>query len=264
MKTPARSCLLMAVLVAAVLPVPARAGQPLETETARFLKPGGFEVEGGLEYQTSTAGTESAVPLAVEYGITDRLGILVEPVPFTGIHDKGLRRRSGIGDVEVTVDALAIRERSSSPALAVAGEAKIPTAKDRRIGSGKVDFTFYLIGSKRLGRWDTHLNLGYGFIGKPPGAQVNNIEVYALAEEFHWTSRWDLVAEVFGSTAALEGGDSGTVSGESSLTPEIGGAETVGSLGVRFKPIAGTTYTLGLTYDNNNAFQVHPGVTLSW
>ena len=142
---------------------------------------------------------------------------------------------------------------------------KIPTATNDRIGSGKTDVTLYLIASKLLGRWDTHLNVGYAFIGAPAGTQVNNTQTFAIAEEFRLNQRWTLVGEVFGNTAALpEGGESGTGSGESSITPEIGGAETVGSLGVRFLDSPRRIWTLGLSYDNNSAFLIHPGFTLLW
>lgn len=49
----------------------AQAGQPLETESARLMKPGTFKIEEGFERQTSAAGTELATPFAVEAGLTD-------------------------------------------------------------------------------------------------------------------------------------------------------------------------------------------------
>ncbi len=60
----------------------------LETETARPLGRGVFEVSGNFEYQTSSEGREAAVPFAAEYGLTDRLELLVEPVAWTAIRPK--------------------------------------------------------------------------------------------------------------------------------------------------------------------------------
>ena len=60
----------------------ARAGQPLETETTRVLKSHQFEIEAGFEHQRSSGGSESASPFAFGYGLTDRLEVLVEPVPL--------------------------------------------------------------------------------------------------------------------------------------------------------------------------------------
>jgi hypothetical protein len=246
-------------------PAAAFAGQPLETESTRLLRPGSFEVEVGFEHQRSGDGTESAVPLAVEYGVSSRLELLVEPVVYNRIHDKGARSQTGIGDVEATATSLLLREKRGLPSVALAGEVKIPTAKNTRIGSGETDYSLYLIGGKRLGRWDTQVNVGYTLVGAPPGTSVQNVETFAVSEEFHWKERWELVGEVFGNTAALEGGEPGTTgSTESALTPEIGGAETVGALGVRYLDGGGLIYTLGVSYDNNAAFLIHPGITLRW
>ncbi len=84
--------------------------QILETETARPLGRGGLEVGSNFEYQTSSEGHEIALPFAVEYGFTDRLEMLVEPVAYTAIRPKVGTRATGVGDVEVTLTYLARRE----------------------------------------------------------------------------------------------------------------------------------------------------------
>ena len=90
-----------------------------------------------------------------------------------------------------------------APAFAIAGESKLPVAESPIIGSDKTDVTGWFIASKRAGRWDTHANVGYTWVGRPPGASVQNVYSYGLAEEFHATQHWELVGEVYGSTAAL-------------------------------------------------------------
>jgi hypothetical protein len=62
--------------------------QVLETEESKPLSPGQFETGTGLEYQTSKEGTESALPLAIEYGLSKKFTVLVEPVGFTSIRPK--------------------------------------------------------------------------------------------------------------------------------------------------------------------------------
>jgi Putative MetA-pathway of phenol degradation len=242
-----------------------RGGQPLETETARLVRRGSFEVEMGVEHQSSSQGTELALPFAIAYGLSNRVELLVEPVPFSSIHDKGLPSANGVGDVEVTLTGLLVSERGHRPAFAVAGECKVPTAQNSRIGSGETDYTVYGIGSKRIGRWDTHLNLGYTWVGSPPGTQVNNVQSFGLAEEFQASPRAEVVGEIFGNSAALsEGNGEAGAGSESQVTPEIGGAELVGALGLRYHPDGGIIYTLGVSYDNNSAFLIHPGVTVKW
>lgn len=255
------ACLSLVTVFAAVC----QASQPLETESARLLKRGSFFVAGGFERQRSTAGTEAATPFAFEYGISDRLELTVEPVAYSSIHDRGIRSQTGPGDMEITLTRLLAPELPGRPAFALAGEVKLPTARNTRIGTGKADYATFAIASKRVGAWDTHANLGYTFIGRPQGTTVNNVASFALAEEFHRNARIDLVAEVFGSTAAAkEGGEGTALPTGGVLTPELSGGELVGALGMRFHPANAWTLSLGLSVDNQRAVLVHPGVALKW
>jgi hypothetical protein len=244
---------------------PSLAGPPLETETARLPRQGALGLDGGFEYQTSSSGTEIAVPIALEYGLTDRLELMAEPVPYTSIRQKGIPAATGIGDLELTGTYLLVREERILPAFAVAGEVKIPTAKNALIGSGKADYTIYLIASSLHGRFDSHANLGYTRVGHPTGIKVNNTTYFAFGEEVRLTEQLDLLGEVYGNTAALpEVPEGSNLGGESVLTPEIGGSEVVGMVGARLRDHHGVAYSLALSYDNNNALLIRPGVTIAF
>jgi hypothetical protein len=236
------------------------AGQPLETESARLLRRGVFDVETTFELQTSSEGREIAIPLDFEYGISDRTEIAVEPVPYTSIKPRRGHgpSASGPGDVEVTLTHLLLRE-GSFPALAVAAEVKIPTAKNELIGTGKTDFAGYLILSKRYGRSDTHLNLAYNVLGSPAGTSLSNTVGYAIAEEFHTSPRLDLVAELTGVTSATGEGAEGAPSPV--LVAEAPGAERVVLAGMRYDVSPRLTFAFGISYDNNHALLLRPGVT---
>ena len=253
------------LIVAIGVPSLAWCGQPLETESARLARRGRLALELGAERQTSSAGSELALPFAIEYGISDRVELTVEPVPYTLIRDTGVARQSGPGDLEATLTALVAPEQAVRPAFAVAGEFKLPTARNSRIGTGKSDVSGYLIASKRIGRWDTHADVGYTLVGRPAGVAVQNTVNFALAGELHATPRLDLVGEVFGSTGAIPESHGGLLSGpESAITPELGGGELVGQLGLRLHGSRHLTYALGASMDNNAAILIHPGLTLAW
>jgi outer membrane putative beta-barrel porin/alpha-amylase len=252
----------IAVISALTFAGSAFGGQPLETESTRLLRARQFEFEMGVEHQRASAGTESALPMAIGYGISDRAELLVEPVLLDRVRDKGVPGVGGVGDLELTLTTRLYGNEASRSGFALAGEVKVPTARNRRIGSGQTDFTLWSIAGHQLGRWDTHLNLGYTLIGRPPGVAVNNVFNYGLAEEYRLNPTWELLAEVFGNTSALaEAADQASGTGESALTPEIGGAETVGTLGARFHTAHGLTYSLGLSYDSQQAVLVHPGLS---
>lgn len=140
------------------------AGQPLETETARVLPPGTFELELGGERQGSVDGSEFAVPLALEWGVARWLELLIEPVPYTRIH------------------------------------------------------------------------LG---------------------------PRWELALEVLGNSAARSDSTE-NASVVSTVSPEIGGSELVGTIGGRWRASRGILFTLGVSLDSNLAVLVHPGATFRW
>lgn len=282
-----------AALIAVVVfsNVAAHAGQPLETETARLPRQGEVELEGAVEFQASTKaqGTETALPFAVEVGLLDSLSLLVEPVFLTAIRPVHGKKATGLGDLEMTLTWRFLDEREWWPALAVAGEVKVPTARNTLIGTGEADYSPYMIASKRFGNLDTHLNLGYGFLGSPVGVRLHGIITYGAAVEYHLDEHWDLLAEVIGNTSssptsttaaagggggggetpgaksfrAADGGDGAGGGGgvESSIAAEAAGAEESGLIGVRYRITPNLNLSFGVTYDSTGAVLLRPGIT---
>jgi hypothetical protein len=235
--------------------------QVLETETARPLRRGELEVGAGYEFQHSREGDEIAIPFGFEYGLTNRLGLLVEPVPYTAIRPELGTSATGAGDLEVTLSYLVAGETSHRPALAVALEEKIPTARNSLIGTGKPDHAAYLIASKRLGAFELHSNVAYTIVGVPNGQSISNRITGALATEFNWTPSTLLYGEVLASTAAGGGEASGGIIA-GTPAPEVSGDEILTTLGIAHTFGGRVRYSLGVTRDNLGAIQVRPGITL--
>jgi len=238
-----------------------RAGQPLETETARLLPRGAFKLESTFEFQTSPDGLEKSAPLAVEYGLLDNLELLVEPVFYAAISPDMGRHATGVGDLEVTLSCLFHHESPAIPALAIAAEVKIPTAHDVLIGTGRTDYTPFIIVSKKLGRTELHANLGYTFVGQPPGPPLKNTLNYAVAGERRLNDRWVVVGELTGNTSSLTGSESSGPGSESSVIPEASGGERVGLVGARYYLRPEMCFSLGVSYDNSRAILLRPGFT---
>ena len=226
----------LSLLLAAtsLVPVPARA-QYLETETARPPRAGAAQFGAAYEFQTSSEGRETAIPLAFEYGLTSRLELLVEPVPSTRILPHVGAHASGAGDLEVTLQQLLHPEAGGWPALALAGEVKIPTAKNVLIGTGRTDYAIFAIASRRIGAIDTHANVGYNILGRPAGVTLVNTISAALAADTRVAPGFQLFGEVLGntsSTSEAKGGDAPSAA----VTPEVAGGELVGTLGFAYSP----------------------------
>ena len=250
------SVVILAGLVALSAPT-ASSAQILETETARPVGRGVFKFGGNFEYQRSSEGHESAMPLVIEYGFSSRLELALEPVAFTKIRPKVGTRASGGGDLEATLTFLASHETTGAPAIAFAGEIKFPTAKNRLIGTGRTDYALYLIGSKKFGDFDLHGNLGYTIVGKPVGAPLKNIVNFAVGGERKFRTAWSIFGEVLANTAS-----STLPEAANQATPEAPGGEIVGSLGLARYVSHSFRLSMGVSVDNNGAVLLRPGITI--
>lgn len=154
------------------------------------------------------------------------------------------------------------KERRRLPALAIAGEVKAPTARNLLIGSGKTDFAAYLVASKRAGKFDTHVNVGYTVVGQPAGTQLNNFANLAFAEEYFVNRKVVLVGEILANTGSTP--EAGTTTINPTVTPEISAGEIVGMLGFRYRLRERLFFTFGVDYDNNHAVLFRPGLTFDF
>jgi hypothetical protein len=238
--------------------------QVLETEDAWPLIPGQVELGAGLEYQTSKEGYENALPLSIEYGLSKRFTLLVEPVAFTTIHSKFSKHVTGLGDLEITLFYQLLKETKGMPSISLSAEIKLPTAKDSLIGTGKTDFTPFIIASKTTGKFFTSANLSYTFLGKPPGVTASNLFNYAIGTVFTVSEKSIFFGEVYGNTSAL-GNDAPEstvppIPGNPQKAPEISGGERVGAVGYGYYVNKNLLLSFGVSYDNNHAVLFRPGI----
>ncbi len=236
------------------------AGQVLETESARSLPRGTVKLGGNVEVQTSSEGQEFATPLTIEFGVTDRLELLVEPVAAARIRPNAGPRARSVGDTEVTALYLVRPEHGRWPALSMAGEVKLPTAKNALIGTGKTDVAGILIASKRLGAVDTHANVSYTVVGQPAGLALSNIVGGAFAAQIPLGRRMQAFAEALASTSTGAGEGEGRPAG-TAIVAEAAGQELVGTVGAGVYIHPKVFLSFGISYDNNGAVLFRPGIT---
>ena len=240
--------------------------QVLETEDSNPLARGQFEVGTAVEFQSSKEGTETALPIGIEYGITKRFTLLVEPVAYTNIHNKIGRSATGIGDLEITLFYQLKQENKIWPAISVSAEVKLPVANDNLIGTGKTDFTPFLIASKTTGKFYSSMNISYTFLGKPQGITAGNLFNYALGTICTISEKNTLFGEIYGNTSAFGSDVPETTTGTQvqGSAVEISGGELVGSFGYGRYLQKDLLISFGISYDNNNALQFRPGIEWSF
>jgi outer membrane putative beta-barrel porin/alpha-amylase len=238
---------------------PARADLALETESARLLPPGKWELSAAFEFQTASDGKEYATPLAIAVGLMERMELLIEPVPYVKIAPSDESGAHGVGDTEITLQYLLVKEQPNIPAIAIAGEIKIPTARAKIIGSGKFDYRIYAIASKRFVDVDVHFNVGFNIIGEPTGVKTRNPWDVSLAAEWFVHPKFDIIGEITYVGSGLRSEDPNI-----DVTPEIAGEEIVYSAGVRYHVSKDWDVFGTFSYDNQDAKLYRVGLSFKF
>jgi hypothetical protein len=178
------------------------------------------------------------------------------------VQEESEARGAGPGDFALSAAVQLLAGTARRPALALAAEAKLPTATNRVVGSGHADWGASLRVTQRVGRCDVHLNFEHTFTGKPHDAGMRDYSSFAAGLE-RPLGRFGFVAEIAGHTNLFAHGDD-----ESNLGVHgIVGSESVGEnlifmLGGRWRCTEGALLSLGLSYDEDGSVSVHPSVAV--
>ncbi|MDQ2935991.1 MAG: hypothetical protein M3R67_00625 [Acidobacteriota bacterium] len=100
-------------------------------------------------------------------------------------------------------------------------------------------------------------------MGKPAGAQLKDFANFALAEEFFVNPKFAMVGEILANTGSSPEAVPGAVPNPN-VTPEVSSGEIVGMLGLRYRLPERLFFTFGVSYDNNQAVLLRPGLTFSF
>jgi len=194
------------------LTVTSDAGRPLVTEDAYPVERGDVEVEAGIELETTTQSYSLTAPFSFGFGVTDWLELAIKPsVVYQDDQDASPRRAAGVGDLVLGAKAR-LPFRPLDLDLALVPSLKIPTASESRgLGTGKVDGGAIFVVSKKFTETrELDFNVGYTAVGTVSDVNLQDqwffglagaTSIPGLAEE-----RFQVVAEVFGTTAEEEGG----------------------------------------------------------
>ena len=196
---------LTALCLGSAFALPLHADTVLETETAELGKKGEGLFSFSVQFERAKDGSTTQFTLTqLEYAVSDRAEILIEPFFQEWDQPKGGKRFHGAGDLEITPSYMIVLEKPYIPAIVLAFKLKVPTARNRDIGTGKYDYYPYLIFGKTYGKWVFNVNLGYDFITSPSKTErLNNEFIYDFSVERKITDNWSVFAEVFANSSQI-------------------------------------------------------------
>lgn len=117
---------------------------------------------------------------------------------------------SGLGDLILKGRYYAIEQEGPLPFIDLVASLKLPTAdEDKGLGTGEADFTVMAEVARRLPdeAWIVLGELGYTFVGEPPGYDANNRWLYSIGVAYEVDPEVTVSGYLDGRTAIFEGND---------------------------------------------------------
>ena len=245
-------CFLTALCIGSAFAVPLHADTVIETETAQLGKKGEWLISESVQLERAKDGSRTAFTLMqFEYGVTDRCELLIEPFFQEWVNPKGGKSFHGIGDLEITPSYMFVvdDEKSWIPAILLSCKVKVPMAKNRNIGSGRVDYQPYVIIGKKLGHWIFNANFGVDIVGTSKNDHDTlNQFIYDFEVEREITNKWSIFAEVFGN----------------SRPAHLDVSTFAGAIATEYKFTEHFEAFVSVGYDTDYLFNVRPGFNIEY
>jgi hypothetical protein len=182
--------------------------QPLTTQDAYPAPVHRVEFETGFHYVNYPGGDEAyRLDTELNYGLINNLDLGIE-IPFIFYRPDQGDDLNEIGDIVVKSRLLFLKGREGNPiSLTFQPFLKLPIADERVGGSEEVDIGFVLIGTRDLYPILAHLNVGYVFVGNPPGASYDDVFLFRVALEYLADPKLQLVGELTAETNRVPDAD---------------------------------------------------------
>jgi len=144
-------------------------GRPGVANHAEIQKPGVLQLEAGYDanFRAEEFRSQQELPLALRFAANRRLLLALNfDAVFSEADDAGVRM-TGVGDVRLGVQAVALPDSGKRPALAFAYYVKLPSASEgKKLGTGRVDHKIVLLLSKKAGQTEVDFNAAYLNVGR--------------------------------------------------------------------------------------------------
>lgn len=191
---------------ALVASAPAQASLARSAAGAKNMGESGLiTVDTAAQLEDESDGKSWVAETGVQVQASDRLQLLVEAVLYERTEPDSGRVASGLGDTELTVSWIALKEKGMFPPVVLAAKVKLPTARNDEIGTGRADYSGLLVLGKELGELELNVEAEYATFGSPSGKSLKDQFIYTLGAEYGLNDYLAVYTEVFGNSAPAAG-----------------------------------------------------------
>jgi hypothetical protein len=179
--------------------------RPTVANPVEFQKAGVLKIEHGYDsnFRASDFRFQQSLPLGIRFAAHSRflLEAEIETVQSERM-DKGGKLETGVGDVRLGFQTVALKETEKHPALAFAYSIKIPTASESKmLGSGRYDHKLTALLSKKLGeKTDLDINAAYLNVGRDDSERRADGGLAAISLSNEFENKFGFEAELSGNS----------------------------------------------------------------
>lgn len=197
--------LLSAWMFASLLPAPALAGPPFQTDDPDPVEHKHWEIYIASQIKHEKDGTSAMLPqIEINYGIFPNTQIHLI-VPFQYNSPSGEEAHYGYGDTELGVKFRFIQETEWSPMVGIFPLVELPTGNQNEgLGNGKAQFFIPLWLQKSWGPWTSYGGGGYWI---NPGDGNKDWWFFGWEVQREISKALTLGGELIYKTADTDGGD---------------------------------------------------------
>jgi hypothetical protein len=180
--------------------VPSR---PSLSNPAEFQRAGVLQLEYGYDAAFRAAGfrVQQVAPLALRFAASRRVLLEADLDTVSSQTDETHTRMTGIGDTQLGVQVVAVKETEEHPALAFAYYVKLPSAsQNKNLGSGRFDHKILMLVSKKVGGTTVDFNAVYLINGREHESGWVTGGEYALAFSHGFKKKLGVQGEISGQT----------------------------------------------------------------
>jgi hypothetical protein len=163
--------------------------RPTVADPANIQKAGVLQLEFGLDASIDALEfrNQQTTPLRLRFAVASRLLLSFQIEAVKSQVDPTRKRMTGVGDTELGLQVLALKQTGNRPAIAFAYFSKFPTVSEEKgLGSGRVGHRVALLIGKKVRGIDLDFNAAYLNVGpKDSGKRAGGgLFAFSLAHNF--------------------------------------------------------------------------------